>query len=266
MKKIIALMVCLSAFLCSEAKFLSVQRNTSYKGKVRKITTVRIDFYRNPNRPDTSIKTELFDGGKLVEKRTLLSMGVSGGEKYVYNEKDQLIKVLNGETAQVTDSYAYDDQGHLIAEYSLPNDSLAIYVIRNKFDADGNMIESCGKNSAETVPYCVSSLFNNKGQRIQMNASATRYSGPSVTYYKYDAAGNAIEVIQKSSEHKSHKTIYKYSNNGATIAAEDYIDGKRGLTSKELNTEPDKEGNFLKTTYYSDGKVNGIHIRTIEYY
>jgi YD repeat-containing protein len=262
MKKILVLNICLLLFVASQAKFISVPHDDSYKGKVKKVTIRYIDFDRDPLLLDSLITIQFFGDSQLLEIIHEKNNKVTDRVKYIYNDHGQLIKEVDVLKDKVNESYAYNSDGLLSEEYRFSYNDDTFLVIRNKYDSKGNKTESCCDNGGGS-PWCIYYSYNAKGQNTSLRNP--KLWDDKVIHYKYDAAGNVIEATEESGKYKSHKTIYKYSNSGATIETEDYIDGKLGLTAKEINSDLDNEGNFLKTTYYYDGKLSRIRIRTIEY-
>ena len=133
-------------------------------------------------------------------------------------------------------------------------------------------IEKFGQLEKGDVSYSVFfpssfTIYNEKGNKIEVNGYNPDGSLYSKTTYKYDEKGNKIEKnIDGSVDRLGYKYTYKYDEKGNTIEQNIYYHGSRPAENYSYKYEYDKNNNWTQEIEYFNTIPVYITERIIEYY
>lgn len=198
-------------------------------------------------------KTFKYDGDKVIETKEFeVKKGFTTSEKLVNRY------VLN-----------YDEKGNNTqVEWYTSNDSLKEKQVSN-FDKFGNKIGELRKSPDDNVIARSVFDYDSNANIIETN----NYSGNDKLFNQglmtYDAKNNKTE--ERWLYPQSKVTVirkFTYDANGNIASMDSKIEGPnpKGNAHQEFRYEYDKKGNWVKQILTLEGEVQGMTIRTIEYF
>jgi hypothetical protein len=180
--------------------------------------------------------------GLRIESKT----GMQGIIKYLYDDKRNLISVnyYNSDVLSAKYEYKYDDMGKII--WSNNNGLEVSY----KYDKKGDQIELIARKSDK---YKQENTWDSKNDEKHE--------------YKYDKSGNAIERIYSNPDNGKVmlRTTCKFDKWGNVIEEISKSEKGSGL-NQSYKYNYDNAGNWIKKSGYSNGKMEQVYERTIEYF
>ncbi len=184
-------------------------------------------------------------------------------------ERDQNYSDNGKPKRGITTLYTVDKNGNPIEEdcYWGKKDSLN-YKAHIKYNDMGQETENAKFDNKDRLVIKEVRIYDEKGYEVEYQRFDKHDSLETKTVFKNDSLGKDIESTTFKGDGKMQsKLTRKYDDKGNNIETIFYkADGtvESSITCKFENF--DKEGNWLREVYMSDGKPNTIEERVIEYY
>ena len=199
---------------------------------------------------------------------------------YNYNSKGQLTDItqyiaFNGPEPSSITEYTYDEQGRKVSElyYQPYHKDAEKKKSQMTYDAAGRLLEKIQLTAAWDAEFEEKEKEKYSYDGAGNLAEKYYYDYETKNYWRdfsatYDTKGNKIEEQQYMPDGTIwNKTVYKYDKAGNNIEMLSYKNNDTGIKTSYTYERPDSKGNYLREVFSStDGAPHGIIERTIEYY
>lgn len=162
--------------------------------------------------------------------------------------------------------YVYDSNNNLIKIKTYDSDDKLIQIQSNKVDQYGNSIEmiltSVKRNSERKYTY----VYNEQGDKIEQIRYEPDGSLRDRRTYSNDKNGNEIEQVQYKSDGTTMKFVSEYDKMNNLIVQQWYNQEGEKAHQTSFDYVYDDNGNWITKKRSSDGVLNMVWEREIEYY
>jgi hypothetical protein len=193
---------------------------------------------------------------------------------YSYNQKGNRLEETYHQSSGYSDINKYDGDGNMIESeaYNAGSTEPITSTFKFKYDKKKNIIEKYQYQSDGKLCYTYTYINDNQGNPIEENQYQSYQDGSFMSRksFKYDNKGNLIErnSFDPTYQHPHQKCTNKYDNNCNIIDVCRFFEPE--TIPYEKNTYKyenfDKEGNWQKKVYYLNSYPRTITERVIEYY
>lgn len=263
---IIILLVSTSSCLKEKENQIHLQKEYSY----------RVDDNAGEKHRDSILKThpktatEYSKNGDLIELSIYGSSGILH-EQTVYKRNKQG-RAESGQKFNASKQlksqweYRYDSNDKLLGVKTFDQGRNLLFEQINTYDQEGNLVQMDQIHIANKTTRKTTYAYNAKGERIEQIRYEPNGDLKDSRTYAYDAQGNEIEQRFTGAQNNFIQFLSQYDEQNNLISQRWYTKAGEQTQHTTYTYAYDEFGNWTTKRRYSNGELNMVWERALEYY